>query len=297
MIRKSVAGVVVALGVAGAAPAQQAEYAALPVPAKQQLEEHRRIAAALASLKPQRRGVVDAYVIVIALDSDPVFGREAREAGRVLAGRFDAVGRTLVLAEDGDGARTDAPGSPHTLALALARAAEIMDRAEDVLVLYSTSHGLPDTGLVYKNMFRGGGTISPVRLAEMLDPLGFRNRLLILQACYSGQFVPTLAEAGTIVVTAAAADRSSFGCQAGNDWTLFGDALINHAFRQPLSLSAQLRRATALIAAAEERAGLPSSNPQILIGSATASWLSAIESRAPRVPPTPVGERVPGIGL
>ena len=37
-------------------------------------------------------GVVDAYVVVAALDADPVFNREAREAGRVLARRFDAAG-------------------------------------------------------------------------------------------------------------------------------------------------------------------------------------------------------------
>src|SRR3954470_6323241 len=44
-----------------------------------ELAEHRRLSAALEALQPQRRGVVDAYVISIALDSDPVFGREARE--------------------------------------------------------------------------------------------------------------------------------------------------------------------------------------------------------------------------
>jgi len=52
-----------------------------------------RLNAALAALKPQRPGTVDAYVIVAALDTDPVFNREAREAGRVLAERFGAEGR------------------------------------------------------------------------------------------------------------------------------------------------------------------------------------------------------------
>ena len=109
------------------APAAQAqsrgEWVALPEPAAQQLAEHRRISTALDSLKPQRPGVVDAYVIVVALDGDPVFGREAREAGRVLANRFDAVGRTIVLANDEGQSKADGPGSPHTLALALARVA------------------------------------------------------------------------------------------------------------------------------------------------------------------------------
>jgi hypothetical protein len=288
-----------ALGVALAATgssAQQAEWAAVPETPSQLLTEHRRLSVALDALKPQRSGVVDAYVVVVALDGDPVFSREAREAGRVLATRFDAAGHTIVLANDEGASKADAPGSPQNLSLALARAAELMDRNEDVLVLYSTSHGEPDIGLVYKDLQRGAGVISPARLAGMLNSLGFRNRLLILQACFSGQFVPALKGPGTIVVTAAAADRSSFGCQAGNDWTFFGDALVNHAFRQPLPLDVQLRRASALIAAAEGREQLTPSNPQVNTGSDTAGWLSLLEEREPKSTSEPVGQSVLGLG-
>src|SRR6185369_14690703 len=76
---------------------------ARPAPPIIQIEDARRMREALAKLQPQRPGVVDAYVIVAALDADPVFGREAREAGRVLSSRFDAAGRTLVLANDEGG--------------------------------------------------------------------------------------------------------------------------------------------------------------------------------------------------
>jgi len=288
------------LAASGSAVAQQearGEWVAVPEPAAQQLAEHRRIDAALGALKPQRPGVVDAYVIVVALDADPVFSREAREAGRVLANRFDAVGRTIVLANDEGADKAGAPGSPHTFALALARDAELMDRNEDVLVLYSTSHGVPNRGLVYKDLQRGVGIIAPPRLEQLIDPLGFKNRLIMLQACFSGQFVPALRAPGTVVVTAAADDRSSFGCQAGNDWTLFGDALINHALRQPLPFDVQLKRATVLISTAEDKAGLQPSNPQISMGSETAGWLSALDARAPKVASAPVGQPIPGLGI
>lgn len=276
--------------------AQEAEWAVIPEAPAQQLAEHRRITAALDALKPQRPGVIDAYVVVVALDGDPVFSREAREAGRVLANRFDAAGRTIVLANDEGTSKADAPGSPETLELALARVAELMDRNEDVLVLYSTSHGEPDDGLVYKDLQRGGGVITPARLAAMLSSLGIRNRLLILQACFSGQFVPVLKDSDTIIVTAAAADRSSFGCQAGNDWTYFGDALINHAFRQPLPLDIQVERAWGLIAAAESRDGLTPSNPQVNVGSDATKWLGKLEEREPKSTSDPVGQSVLGLG-
>ena len=279
-----------------ASSAQQAEWAAVPEPPAQLLAEHRRLSAALDALKPQQPGTVDAYVVAVALDGDLVFNREAREAGRVLASRFDAAGRTIVLANDEGADKAAGPGSPESLSLALARVAELMDASEDVLVLYSTSHGEPDTGLVYKDLKRGGGIISPPRLAGMLSSLGIRNRLIILQACFSGQFVPALKGPSTIVVTAAAADRSSFGCQAGNDWTFFGDALINHAFRQPLPLDIQLQRASALIAAAEGRQDLTPSNPEVNTGSDAAKWLSRLEQREPRTTSDPVGQSVLGLG-
>lgn len=276
--------------------AQQAEWAVIPEPPAQVLAEQRRLTAALEALKPQRPGVVDAYVVVDALDGDPVFNREAREAGRVLANRFDAAGRTIVLADDEGSSKADAPGTPETLELALARVAELMDRNEDVLVLYSTSHGEPGDGLVYRDSQRGGGAISPARLSDMLDSLQIKNRLLILQACFSGQFVPILKDPNTIIVTAAAADRSSFGCQAGNDWTYFGDALINHAFRQPLPLDVQLERARALISAAEDRDGLTPSNPQVEVGDKASQWLSKLDAREPNSSSSPVGQSVLGLG-
>ena len=285
------------LAATGSSAQQQPEWITVPLPPAQQMAEQRRLDAALNSLKPQRPGIVDAYVVVIALDADPVFGREAREAGRVLANRFDAAGRTVVLADDEGDSKADAPGSPDSLALALTRAAGLMDRNEDVLVLYSTSHGVPGEGLVWKDAMRGGGVISPARLAAMLGSAGAKNRLVILQACYSGQFVRALKDPNTIVATAAADDRTSFGCEAGNDWTYFGDALVNHAFRQPLPLDIQFRRASALIAAAEQRDGLTPSNPQLNIGTDTSKWLNALDQREPRmVVSPPVGQTVLGLG-
>lgn len=262
----------------------------------QQSASDSRLEAALASLKPQRAGIVDAYVVVAALDSDAVFGREAREAGRVLARRFDAAGHTIVLATDEAASKADAPMSPQGLTRALKRVAELMDRREDVLVLYSTSHGEPNAGLVYNNRHGDVRLIEPPQLAAMLKSLGVQNRLIILQACFAGQFVPALKDSNTIVVTAAAADRSSFGCGSGNDWTYFGDALINHAFRQPLPLDVQLRRATILIAAAEARDDLIPSNPQVSIGSNTAAWVSKLDEREPKSVSEPIGQTVLGLG-
>jgi len=254
-----------------------------------QLAEHRRLDRALTALQPQRKGVVDAYVLVAGLDSDPVFGREAREAGKVLARRYDAAGRTIVLAgPDGRGADTLARGSPDNIAAALARIAELIDKTEDVLVLYTTSHGAP-YGIVYEDGESGVGAVAPARLAAMLTTLGLKRRLVIVSACYSGVFVAPLASADGVVMTAAAADRSSFGCEADSDWTFFGDALVNHALRKDQPFASAAKDATTLITRWETQGKLRASNPKLAIGARTARWLAPLDRRIPDGATTPVG--------
>lgn len=260
-----------------------------------ELAEHRRLDRALAKVAPQRKGVIDAYVVSVGLDSDAVFGREAREAGRVLARRYGAEARTIVLAGTDGRAASDLPrGSPGNIATALARVAETMDPREDVLILYATSHGAP-LGIIYNDGDQGFGAISPVRLAEMLETLGIKRRLVMISACYSGVFVDPLINDDSVIITAASSDRTSFGCQADSDWTFFGDALINNALRKAQPLAAAEGEATALIAAWEARGNLVSSQPQSAIGAQAAKWLDVLDKRVPPIATKPVGR--PAVSL
>jgi len=251
-------------------------------------DQQRRLAAALGALQPHQPGMAEAYVVTIALDSDPVFARAAREAARVLAARYGADGRTLVLAGP-DGVRDDAPqGSISALALAISHIGTLMDPAEDVLVLYTTSHGT-ELGLAYHYGDTGYGVLSPQRLKAALDEAGIGRRVLILSACYSGVFVPVLQGADSAILTAAASTRTSFGCAAENDWTFFGDALINRALRQPVALEEAARIAGRSVAEWETSARVLASLPQVSIGAGARTWLPQIEARMPQIASAPVG--------
>jgi len=253
------------------------------------LAEHRRLARALAQLQPQRPGTVDAYVVAVALDSDPNFGREAREAARVLARRYGADGHVITLAGSDGTRESDLPmGSPENLDAVLARVAELMDRDQDVLILYTTSHGAPE-GVVYNDAAQGFGIVSPVNLAVTLGGLGIRRRVIIVSACYSGVFVPALADKDTAILTAASSDRTSFGCQSDADWTFYGDALVNNALRKAQPLAAAAREAAGLITQWEARGKLTPSQPQVSIGADVAGWLAALDARVPAQATAPVG--------
>lgn len=259
------------------------------------LRQSRLMTAALGTLKPERRGIADAYVLVAGLDSDGVFGREAAEAGRVLSRRFDSDGRTIVLA-NGTGSSDPAIPNAHPshLSISLAQIGEMMNKEEDVLVMYVTTHGHWITGISYRDGERASGNIAPTRLAAMLDDAGIKNRLIIVSACYSGVFVPALQNDTTITMTAASSQKASFGCQAENDWTFFGDALINNAMRQPTSSTDAFVAARNLVSRWESGGRLTPSEPQIDVGSAAQVWLDKLDARVPRTASPRVGRPANG---
>src|SRR3546814_8238085 len=61
-------------------------------------------------------------------------------------------------------------------------------------------------------------------LAGILALHPFKWKVVVVNACYSGGFVPPLRGPGTLVLTAARSDRSSFGCGSDSDITYFGKA-------------------------------------------------------------------------
>ncbi len=254
------------------------------------LDQNKKLNAAISNLQAERPGVVDAYVVVAGLDGDAVFSREATATSRLLSSRYDAAGRTVTLAVGHDDyPDAQASASPANLMAVLAAVSEKMNKEEDVLVLYTTSHGGPGIGVVFKDSDKAFGVMSGNRLAEMLKELGIKRRLVMVSACYSGAFVDPLKSDDTVVVTAASSDRSSFGCNPGNDWTFFGDALINSELRKPVALEASVKAAFKTIDGWEGKYKLKPSQPQYYAGKKSNAWLDALEKRMPKETSAKVG--------
>jgi hypothetical protein len=64
---------------------------------------------------------------------------------------------------------------------------------------------------------------------------------VVISACYSGVFIPWLANPNNLVVTAADANHSSFGCEDRAKWTYFGNAFFNIALRRTTRLKGCVR--------------------------------------------------------
>ena len=178
-----------------------------------------------------------------------VFRSEATGAAQVVASRFgNGPINVQYHSKKGGGATIEA------LAISLQGAANRMDAENDVLFLILTSHGSRD-GLAVK-AGRLTQMLTPPNLADMLARTGVRHKVVV-----SGIFVPSLANPDMLVITAADADHSSFGCRDNAKWTYFGDAFFNVAFRHAKSLKDAFLVARRLVQKRELRDHFEPSNP------------------------------------
>ena len=85
----------------------------------------------------------------------------------------------------------------------------------------------------------------------------------MISACYSGGFIEPLKSPNTLVITAARADRVSFGCSEESDFTYFGRALFAEALQQTRDIVQAFTLAQARVAEREQADHYQASEPQI----------------------------------
>jgi hypothetical protein len=91
--------------------------------------------------------------------------------------------------------------------------------------------------------------------------------------------IPVLQSDTTFIATAAAADRTSFGCGRADDFTYFGRAFFDEALRQTHSFVDAFERAKAAVSRREEAEKRPPSHPQVFVGPAIRPKLEQLEQR------------------
>jgi hypothetical protein len=235
------------------------------------------LAQELAAVRPGRKGAVDVFFIGMAgYGMQDVFRREVESVSQLLRERFGAEGHAIRLINNTK-TLLDVPiASKTSLRAALKRVADVMDKDEDVLVLYMTSHGSEDHRFSLMLWPLNFHEIDPATLRQLLDESGIRNRVVIISACYSGGFVKPLEDPNTLVITASAANRNSFGCSNEAEWTYFGKAYFDEALRGTYSFTTAFERAKPKIAERERKDKFDASEPQMSIGSGIAPTLEAL---------------------
>lgn len=244
-----------------------------------------RVEQAVAALQPGVPGVVDTFFVAVGGDAgEDVFRNEVEYALALFAGRFDAAGRTLGLLNHPETTERFPIASRSTLRQALAGIAARMNREEDLLVLFLSSHGREDSALDLVFEPLPLDPLAPAELRAALDDAGIRWRVVIASACYSGGFVEALAEPGTLVISAARRDRPSFGCGVDSDITYFGQALLVEALNRERRWPQAFELAKAAVTAREQAEDFEPSEPQISLGAAIAPRLERWSAALPEAP-------------
>lgn len=207
-----------------------------------------------------------------------VFKSEIERIKEQFDTRFGTFGRSLALINN-PATRTETPIASRTsMELALRRIGQQMNRESDVLFLYMTSHGLSNQ-FEMENAPLDLKDVDPKWLKETLDKSGIRWRVIVISACYSGSFVPALQDDNTLIITASAADRASFGCSNEADYTYFGRAFFDQAMRENNSIGAAFEQSKATVAQWETAQGFEASEPQWSIGKNMEFMLPQLEQR------------------
>ena len=242
---------------------------------------------AAAGDQPQVYGLVFAPYA-----AEDVFKRESTLVADVLSQRFGAQGRVVQLLNHATTAQTHPWATPLNLQRSLHGLAQRMNPQRDVLVVYLTSHGAQNFQLAASHWPLEVEPLTPAVLRAALDAAGIQHRVVAVSACFSGGWVDVLADAHTLVMTAADATHTSYGCGRLSELTFFGRALFDEQLRRSHSFEHAFAAAVPVIRQREIDAGKPDgfSNPQIRMGAAIAPVLQALAARldaSHTVPPKP----------
>lgn len=265
------------------APAFDAEKAMYDQPAL--------LDAELSKLAPRTPGKTNLYVVAFAGDaSEDVFRNEAEYAQRLFGQRFDAHGHVVVLENNAATVTTRPLATWTNLHRALEAIAKKMDPAQDVVLLYLTTHGSQDHELLVDLDPLPLNQIGPDDIADAFKTLpSMRWKVIVVNACYSGGFVDALRDDSTLVITSARADRTSFGCGADSDITYFGKAFLVDALNRTTSLREAFDLARKSVAQWEDEdakndAGVEHSEPQIATSPSIEARLARWSAALPQAP-------------
>jgi len=221
------------------------------------------------------------FVGFAGVASQKVFAEEIKLAAHVVGERFDSSARQLLLINDHRDFDSYPLATVSGLRYALGEIAKKMNVERDILFLSLSSHGSDDPLLSVSNGVLPLEQVTGENLAAALHDSGIKWRVIVISACHAGAFIGPLQDPDTVLITAAAADRTSFGCSDDRDLTYFGEAFYRDALPQAKTLQDAFALTRAAIAKCELAEHVTASDPQAYFGGQIERLLAHQGMRAP----------------
>ena len=263
------------------APAAEQRDTSYPSPASEAVlaAQPKLLEDALADLEDERKDTTDLYFVGFAPFADEdVFRKDMEVARDLMDSRFDTEDRSVLLINNPRTVLERPFATVSNLRETLNEIGAAIDREDDVVMLYLESHGNRNHSLAAEFAPLELDPLFPEMLRTMLDEAKIKWRIIVVSACYSGGFIEPLKDDHTLILTASAADRTSFGCGNDSNATFFADAFFQNGLRFEDSFLKAFADARERIAAREQKEGVkPPSDPQMFVGTEMAAKLPKLE--------------------
>ena len=147
----------------------------------------------------------------------------------------------------------------------VATIAHLQPAPGEACLVYLTSHGAhgPGVYLAPRSEF-----LSPTELDAALDAgCGSAPTVAIVSACYTGDFArPPMTRPNRIILTAASADRPSFGCGAGREFAYYDQCLLQSLADHPPDWPTVIATTGQRVSGLEQQESQTPSLPQSAVG-------------------------------
>jgi hypothetical protein len=225
------------------------------------------IESAKLDLLPERKGIADIYFVGFGgYANQDVFMKEVQYARELFDKRYDTEGRSIALINNIKTMDKTLLASKSNLDLLIKHIGSIMNPEEDILFLYLTSHGSKSHELSVTLMPLSLNKLRPIDLKNTLDSSRIRYRVLLVSSCYSGEFIEHLKDEYSVIVTASAPGKKSFGCSNASDFTYFGKAIFEEQLQHNYNFVDAFDKAIKSIGKSEHAEKRVPSEPQIFVG-------------------------------
>lgn len=206
------------------------------------------LADALREFAPRDSRGINMYLLAVAGDgSQEVFRREVEFMRNQFDTDFGTRGRSLVLGNSRNTVGRVPLATVSSIRQAISAVSAAMDKEQDILFLYITSHGSKEREITLGLTGMDLPPLTARELGEALKESGIRWKVVVISSCYAGGFIDDLRDARTLVIAASRHDRRSFGCADENDFTYFGRAFFKEALPKAASFQDAYSKANRLI--------------------------------------------------
>jgi len=226
-------------------------------------QQQKLLASTLSTLKFETPFVPDLYMLAFgAAGYQDVFMKEVEYAKHLFDMKLGTKNRSIGLINNHKISTKIPMASVSNLEISLDYLSRLMDKEQDILFLFLTSHGSKKHVLSVSLRGLPLNDLPAKKLASLLKSSGIKWKVIVVSACYSGGFIKELKDDYTMIMTASKSDHVSFGCSEEAEFTYFGRAFFKEALPRSKTFKQAFETAKQIVSKMEDKEKFSHSEPQ-----------------------------------